>query len=144
MAVRLSTGARNALLGTSGFKELFNGGKINIYSGAQPASADYTEPGTLLVTITEGSGTAMLDFGTAAAGVLPKESAAWSGLGVAAGVAGWFRLYGTAGTSGSSSSEIRVDGNVGISGADMTMSNTSIAVNQVVTVDSFNVTQPAQ
>ena len=144
MALRLSTGARNGLLGTSGWKELFNGGKIRIYSGAQPASADYAETGSLLATITSSSGTNGITFGTAAAGVIPKDSGVWSGLVSAAGNAGWFRLYGTAGTTGSSATEVRVDGNVGVSGSDLVLANPALVLNATLTLDQFNLTQANQ
>lgn len=56
MTLRLSTGARNLLLNGGSFKEAFTGGKLKIYSGAQPASADAAPTGTLLATITDASG----------------------------------------------------------------------------------------
>ena len=142
MAVRLSTGMRNAML--DGLKSNMNGGVIRLYSGAQPASADYEETGTLLAIVTESSGTGGLDMGTAASGVLPKDATVWSGVGLADGVASWFRFYGSAGTSGSSASEKRIDGNAGVSGSDITLKNTSITPGQTVTVDAMNITQPAQ
>lgn len=146
MALRLSTGARNALAGTMGLKGIFNGGILEIYSGGQPASADYAETGTKLVRITVGSGdaaTAGLTFGTNAAGALPKSADVWSGVVLAAGVAGWFRLYGTGGTSGTSATEKRIDGNVGVSGSDMEMSPTSLTLGRTHTIDEFTLTVPA-
>lgn len=147
MALRLSTGMRTALAGTDGaLKTLLAGGCLDIYSGGQPASSDYLETGTKLVRITIGSGavaTSGLLFGTAATGILPKANDAWSGVVLASGVAGYFRLYGTAGTSGSSSSEKRIDGNIGVSGSDLVLSNTSLTLGATLTVDSFNLTVPA-
>jgi hypothetical protein len=144
MALRLSTGARNGLLGASGIETLFNGGKIRIYSGAQPASADYAETGSLLVTITSTSGTAGVVFGTAANGVITKEATVWSGVIAAAGNAGWFRLYGTAGTTGSSATEVRMDGNVGVSGSDLVLANPALVLNATLTLDQFSLTQANQ
>jgi len=147
MALRLSTGARNGLLGASGLETLFNGGKIRIYSGAQPASADYAETGSLLVTITTTSGTGATSgvvFGTAANGVIPKEASVWSGVIAAAGNAGWFRLYGTAGTTGSSATEVRMDGNVGVSGSDLVLANPALVLNAILTLDQFSLTQANQ
>ena len=54
--VRLSTGARNGLAQGLGFGGLFNGGRIEIYSGSQPTTADSAATGTLLGTVTSGSG----------------------------------------------------------------------------------------
>lgn len=55
MALRYSTGARNFLAADGSFKDMFQNGKIEIYSGAQPTSADAAVTGTLLCTITAAS-----------------------------------------------------------------------------------------
>jgi hypothetical protein len=145
-AVRLSTGMRNGMVGTKGIAEMFNGGFMKIYTGGQPASADYAETGTLLATIGTTSGTGANDglvFGTAGGGAIPKSVSVWSGVIGAAGVAGWFRLYGTAGTTGTSASEVRMDGNVGVSGSDLVLANTSLTLNATLTIDTATFTQPA-
>lgn len=56
MALRLSTGLRNFLLSGGSLKDAFNGGKLFLYSGAQPTTADDAFTGTLLATITLASG----------------------------------------------------------------------------------------
>ena len=59
MAVVLSTGLKNKWLGKHGGGHLLNllkDGSARIYSGAQPASADLVESGTLLLEITSASG----------------------------------------------------------------------------------------
>lgn len=56
MTIRLSTGFRNHTLQHSSFKRTLQGGKLEIYSGAQPSSADSAPTGTLLATITSASG----------------------------------------------------------------------------------------
>lgn len=55
MAWRLSTGLRNAVTKSTGFAGALNRGYIDIYSGAQPLTAD-TAKGTLLVQLTLNSG----------------------------------------------------------------------------------------
>lgn len=149
MAIRLSTGARNALVGTDGqgFGELFNNGVLDIFTGAQPVSADYVETGTKLVRISSTSGTAAEDglkFGTAGAGAMGIGTPVWSGINIAAGVAGWFRFYGSGGTAGSSNTAIRFDGAVGISGSDLDLTHTSLALDAVTTIKTVNVVQPAE
>lgn len=143
MAIRFSTGARTAIAGSSGFQELFEGGFIGVFTGGQPASADNAETGSLLVTISSSSGTAGITFGTAAAGVLPKSSGVWSGLVGTAGVAGWFRMYDINHTTGSNGTAVRMDGNIGVSGSDLVLSNTSQTVGATLTIDTANVTAPA-
>src|SRR5574340_442047 len=56
MTIRLSTGFRNHVLQHSSFKRTLQGGKLEIYSGSQPSSADAAPTGTLLATITSASG----------------------------------------------------------------------------------------
>lgn len=56
MTMRLSTGLRNFLAKQGGIDNALRGGRIEIYSGAQPASADAAVTGTLLCTITDNSG----------------------------------------------------------------------------------------
>lgn len=151
MTLRLSTGARTSLLGSSGFKDLFDTGVIEIRSGAQPASPDDAASGTLLGTVTLNSGaftpgvsTNGLTFGTPADGEVAK-SGVWSFNGVADGTAGWFRLKGNGTDAGSSSTSLpRMDGTIGTSGADLNLSNLSIVTSGPNTIDTFTVTLPLQ
>jgi len=55
MTHKLSTGARNFLAADGSLKDLFQNGKLEIYTGAQPANADAAVTGTLLCTITDSS-----------------------------------------------------------------------------------------
>ncbi len=55
MALRLSTGLRNFMLQHGSAKNALQNGEIQVYSGAQPATADAAKTGTLLVTLTEDS-----------------------------------------------------------------------------------------
>lgn len=56
MTLRLSTGLRNFVNQNGSFRDALQGGEIQIYSGAQPATADSAPTGTLLATITSASG----------------------------------------------------------------------------------------
>ena len=151
MSVRLSTKLRDNLAGTTGFAATFANGIIEIYSGAQPATADSAVTGTLLGTVTLNSGaftpgvaTNGLTFAAASGGSVSK-SGVWSFNGVAVGTAGWFRLKGNATDAGGISTTLpRMDGSIAVSGADMNLSNISIAIGAPNTIDSFTWTQPAQ
>jgi hypothetical protein len=254
MTLRLSTALRSHALSGGSLKESLQNGKILIYSGAQPATADAAPTGTLLATITASSlahtaevqatgtitlsgsagsvdgvtvnGVAIIDapvpfdtsltvtaqnlaaainnslsspdyiasaagavvtlkakrgvgalvnghvvtatlttltatyaniaggvtpanglkFGTAAAGVLPKlASQTWSGVAVATGTAGWFRFVGSiadSGVSDTTESDIRMDGSISTSGAQLNMSSTNIVASATQTISSFPVTLP--
>lgn len=56
MPLRLSTALRSAIAAQGSLADILRGGKIQIYSGAQPATADTAPSGTLLVTLTDNSG----------------------------------------------------------------------------------------
>ena len=151
MTVRLSTKLRDNLAGTTGFASTFANGIIDVYTGTQPATADSAVSGTLLGRITLNSGafvagtaTNGLTFAAASGGAVSK-SGVWSFNGVAAGTAGWFRLKGNALDNDALSTTLpRLDGSIATSGADLNLSNISIAIGAPSTVDSFVWTQPAQ
>ena len=56
MPLRLSKGLRNFLNEGGSLKQAFAGGKIELYTGTQPASADDAVSGTLLCVYTDNSG----------------------------------------------------------------------------------------
>lgn len=152
MTVRLSTGLRNNLASTTGFSSTFANGIIEIYSGTQPVNADAAVTGTLLGTVTLASGaftpgvsTNGLTFAAASGGAVAK-SGTWSFDGLApGGTAGWFRLKGNGVDAGGVSTTLpRLDGSIATSGADMNLSNITIAAGAPNTIDSFTFTIPAQ
>ena len=90
-----------------------------------------------------------LILGQPATGVVGKSAGqVWSFNGIAVGTAGWFRFVASAADAGAAISAApylaRMDGSVATSGADLNLSNISIAIGAPSTVDSFNVTVPAQ
>lgn len=151
MTAKLSTQLRTNLAGSTGFAATFANGIIEIRTGTQPATADAAATGTLLGTITLNSGaftpgtsTNGLTFASAAAGAVSK-SGVWSFNGIAAGTAGWFRLKGNAADNDTLSTTLpRLDGSIATSGADLNLSNVTIAIGAPNTVDSFVWNQPAQ
>jgi hypothetical protein len=151
MALRLSTGLRNKLLGTASFKTIMQNGVIRIFPGVQPASADDAEGATHVIEITVSSGTFTpgtatngLNFADPASGACTKAAAeVWSGAAVATGTAGWFRFYANDRTTGADTSYARFDGSVSTSGAQLNMSSTAITSGATTTIDSFIVTMPA-
>lgn len=130
-----------------GFVEIMRNCKINIYTGAQPASANDAATGTRLVTITKGGdGSTGLTWEPASGnGIASKPSAdVWQGAAVASGTAGWFRCYQEGDDpSSSSTTAARFDGSISTSGAEMNMTSTSVASGSVQTIASFTYTDPA-
>lgn len=153
MAARYSTGLVNGTLDSTGIREAMANGKIKIFSGPQPASANAAEQGTLLLEVTEDAGAFVhgepdngLNFDAPVNRVLSKAAdEVWRGLGIAPGTAGWFRFVANPSDNGMASTTLsRIDGTVGQagSGADMIVSTVSVADGQPVTVDAFNLTTP--
>jgi hypothetical protein len=80
----------------------------------------------------------------ASSGVLSKESTVWQGTAAASGTAGWFRFVaGGSSVSGASTTDLRFDGSIATSGADMNISNTSVTSGAVQTINTFSITAPA-
>lgn len=150
MTLRFSTGLGNALAGSSGFKEAFLNGVIELRSGTQPASADDAATGTLLALVTQdggaftpGSPTNGLQLGTPAARKVEK-SGVWGYTGLAPGTVGWFRYRANAADAGGSSSTlVRMDGSVGVGSGDMQMAALAIALDQAGVVQDFFFQVPA-
>ena len=145
MALKTSTGLRNGVLSGGSLKSLLNGGRINIYAGTPPATADDAVGGaTLLCAITLNSTGAGINFDAAAAGgVLQKApSEVWSGANVAGGVAAWYRHV-AAGDGGTlSTTAPRVQGLVGVAGADLNLSSVSLVAGATQTVDYYSLAWP--
>ena len=152
MTVKLSTGLRNALLGTASFSDIFDHGVIEVRTGPQPVNADAAATGTLLGTITvdagaftPGTATNGLTWEAASGGAIAKSASEnWKMEGVAAGTAGWFRLKGNGVDGGGSSTSLpRIDGSIGTSGADLNISNIAVTVGAPITIDVFSFALPA-
>jgi hypothetical protein len=133
-----------------GFKQLFKNYVIRVYSGTAPATADAAETGTLLLVLTLSSGAVTAgtstngnNFGTISAGVLAKDASVCSGVGLADGTAGYYRMYDNGIITGVSSTSIRCQGTVATSGGEFTLSSTSIVTGATTTLDTHNITLPS-
>lgn len=115
---------------------------------------------TLAVSVNGGSSTTLggtgatagvdssggLGFLDAAAGVLKKDAGAWQGIGLADGSAGWMRFEGTdtdTGAPDTSFQFLRFDCSIGTTGADINVTNTTVAVGAGQTFGKFELTIPA-
>ena len=151
MALRVSTGLRNAIMGTGSFQDTLANGVLRIFPGVQPASADADEGATHLLEITKSSGAFTpgnglngLNFADPLAGICAKSaSEVWSGVAVLNGTAAWFRFYANDRSTGASTTAARFDGSISTSGAQLNMSSTLITSGASTTLDSFNAALPA-
>ena len=145
MALKTSTGLRNGALATGSVKSLLDGGRINIYAGTPPATADDAVGGaTLLCAITLNSTGAGINLDSAASGgVLQKAPGeVWSGANVTSGVAAWYRHV-AAGDDGTlSTTAPRVQGLVGVAGADLNLSSVSLTAGATQTIDYYSLAWP--
>lgn len=149
MAERLSTFYANEQL--NHFRSAYANGVMAIYSGSQPATADAAETGTLLCLLTRdsqpftpGQADNGLNFGDPAGGVVdiaPGE--VWSGIVLQTGVAGWFRFYDNAYTTGASDTARRFDGTISpSSSAELQMANTTLTAGDTAVLNTFPVSYP--
>lgn len=131
MAIQLSVPSRNA--GLDAYEATIGASaKLRIMTGPQPATCATAQSGTLLAEIALPA-----DYLAAAASGSKAKSGTWSGTGAAAGTAAHFRIVDAAGTTCHMQGSITT---VAIGTGDMLLDNTSIAVGQTFTVDTFTLT----
>lgn len=133
MTVQWGTTLRNALLdqiettiGTSA--------KIQVLTGAQPANCATASSGTLLVEFDLASDWAS----NASAGSKALSSTPISATAVAAGTAGYYRIFDSTLTTCHEQGSITATGG----GGDVTIDNTTIANDQTVQITSWTKTAP--
>jgi len=131
MALTLSAAAVSAMADALG--ALLNGGKVRLYSGTRPATADTAVTTQILLAAPTFANPA---FAAAVAGVITANPVVDESDVPATGTAIWFRAV----TSGGASV---CDGTVGMSAADCILSSTSIVQHGVVTVTSCVLTIPS-
>jgi hypothetical protein len=130
MAQKMSTGLCNALLGGSaGLAELFDLGFVKLYSGAVPATADASIGAAVeqVVVGAPGPGTGVTFDTPAVAGVLSKAAAeTWEGTVGAGGLVTFYRLVQPGDTGVLSTTEVRIQGTIGMGGSDMNLGDTTL------------------
>jgi hypothetical protein len=141
MALTLNVDCRSAIL-DSGLNAAFNSGKLCFYTGAKPATANLVPSGTKIFEEDLPADA----FGAAAAGAIAKAGT-WSSVGLTpGGTAGYFRFKAASDDDSEDGAYARIDGTittVAVGTGDLLLDNTSIATDQVVTVNTFTFTMPA-
>lgn len=130
MALQYSESYRNALLdafettvGTSP--------KLQLRTGAQPATCATADSGTLIAELTLPS-----DFMAAASAGSKAKSGTWSGNASADGTPAHFRIKDSGGTT------CHMQGSVGQGSGDLSLDNTTITNGQLITISTFTLTAP--
>jgi len=145
MGMKISTGLAKAMLDTGSFSSNMDGMKLKIYSGTEPATADASlGSAVLLVTISDAGGAGALQFEAAAVGnTIEKASAqSWSGVNAASGTASFCRMVLASDTGAASTTEIRIQGDVGVAGKFLNLSSVSLTSGATQTVDYLAITLP--
>lgn len=138
MAVRLSTGLKTFAL-TSGLATAFDGGtgRINVYSGAQPATADTAASGTLLGTLTLASDA----FAAPASGAMAINTVTSDTSADASGTAGYVRFFLTGetapGSAGNGTTDKRLDLLIG---TDIAIDNATIVSGGTIALSGYTLT----
>jgi hypothetical protein len=147
MTFKVSTGLRNKMLDTGSLKAQLNSGFIDIYSGTVPATADAALSGnTKLCRISNNATGTGITFDAAAAnGVLAKNPAeTWKGTNLASGTATFYRFVAAADDGTLSTTQVRLQGTVGLAGADLNLSSVNLSSGANQTIDYFVVSLPTQ
>ena len=145
MAIQFSSGLRDHLLISGSFKSALDGGVIRIYAGTMPATADADSSSlTVLCTISlDATGTGLTWGSTVTAGILSKNTAEiWRGLIGTTGTATFFRFMAISDTGAASTTAKRVQGTIGLVGADLNFSNVNLVAGNYRVIGSLNVTLP--
>lgn len=124
-----------------GYRDVFNGGGMNFYTGSRSASANDAAPGTLVSEVTGPNG-AGLEFDGAVSGVLSKPAGTiWEGENLVTGTYGYVRMF-EAGDNPAqaSTTAARMDLTVGTSNADVIMDSLSATQGASTRVDNFTLT----
>lgn len=134
MALTLATSVASALADaiTTAADAGASAATLKVYTGSKPATVETGATGTLLATFTLADPVAA----AASAGIATWDfSPAVTATVAATGTAGWFRVADSTGAG-------VLDGTVGTSGADMTVSSTSWTSGGLVSLNSGTFTQP--
>lgn len=145
MTVKASTGLRNKMLDTASLDSILALGFIKIYAGTVPDTADASlGSATLLCTISkDGLGTGLSFEAAAVSGALAKlASETWQGTNVATGTATFYRHVTPSDTGASSTTEARLQGTIGLAGADMNLSGVGLVSGAIQGLDYYVVALP--
>lgn len=146
MLIQLSTGAVNAMIGSTGLAGALEAGgmELRVYEGSMPADADAAIGGAILLVTVKNGGSA-LTWDAPAGGILTKPTAeTWSGVAVATATATFGRFVVSADTDASSTTDVRIQGDVATIGAFINLDNPAMVSGAVQTVNNAQLILPRQ
>lgn len=130
MSVQYSTTVRNGIVDAIE-SNIGTAPKLRFYTGAAPANCAAAATGTLLVEMALPS-----DWMNNSSGGAKTQLGTWQANATAAGTAGHYRIYDTAGTTCHEQGTLTLTSG----GGDMELDNTNIASGQTVTVTTKTIT----
>lgn len=146
MAIKTSTGLRNHMMDTGSFKAAMDATEMRIYAGAVPANADADCTTAILLCkiYKDGNSATPLHWEAVAAdGTLAKlATEVWSGTVSSGGTAAFFRFVAAADDDTLSTTNKRVQGEIGVVAADLNLSSTALAGGATQLIDSFTMVLP--
>ena len=132
MANKMSVAVRNAILDAIE-TAVGTAAVLRMRTGSPPAAITDADSGTVLVSITLPT-----DWMAAASSGTKALLGTWQGTATGAGTVGHYRIYASDGTTQHMQGTMSATGG----GGDMTITNAVIAVDDVITVDTFTLTGP--
>lgn len=131
MAIKIAVARRNEML--SALIDNANNGKLRIYSGAEPATADTALSGnTQLAELTMNA----VSFGAPANGVMTANAITSDPSADAAGTAAFFRVYESDGSTVVYQGTVTATGG----GGDLQLATTTLSVGLIVSITSLSLT----
>lgn len=147
MAIKTSTGLRKHMLVDGAFISALNGGRILIFGGTPPATADAAATGTVLAELTVGGdGSTGLTFDpTTTTGTVSKTpSEVWSEDAIlASGAATHYRFVADGDSGAESTTEVRIQGTAGgLGGEDMFLIEPNLVAGQPFVLEFYRIAFP--
>ena len=147
MALKLSTGLRNAMLDSSSLKGAMDGSVIRLYAGNEPSTADAAlDSATLLCEVSvNGDGTGVTLAASAQNAAITKNpNESWFGEVLTSGTATFFRMVIPANDDGTlSTTQQRIQGTVAAAGGDAYIANPSIVQGESQSLDYLTFALPS-
>lgn len=144
MGLRLSTGARNAALDGTLQTAWDTDGRIAIFTGAQPTTAEMDgaippAAQTLLGTLSLSADA----FAAASSGAIAANAITSDTNADATGTAAWFIIYKAADGLTSGASKVRISVTCGQGSGDLSFDSTSIVAGGTIAISALTLTMPA-
>ena len=143
MTLKLSTGLRDQMLASGSLKAALTGGKIIIYGGSIPPTADSAQSAAILCRIKANGGAGLNFNANSVGGVLSKDaSQTWSGVNALGGTATHYRFVANADTGAASTTEVRIQGEIGVIGKDLNFSSVTLTAGATQNIDYYVLSLP--